>query len=82
MLTPNDRYASLGVDVKRAMQRLRKVPISLHCWQGDDVGGFENCAEESRCDRSHFLPLLVHGPVAGEGSGSAHAAREAPASPA
>jgi L-rhamnose isomerase len=42
----NERYASLGVDVKRAMQRLRKVPISLHCWQGDDVGGFEDSAQE------------------------------------
>jgi L-rhamnose isomerase len=37
-----ERYAALGVDVERAMQRLEKVSISLHCWQGDDVGGFEN----------------------------------------
>jgi L-rhamnose isomerase len=37
-----DRYAALGVDVDRALDGLRGIPISLHCWQGDDVGGFEN----------------------------------------
>jgi L-rhamnose isomerase len=37
-----ERYACLGVDTGRALEALRRVPISLHCWQGDDVGGFEN----------------------------------------
>jgi L-rhamnose isomerase len=37
-----DRYAALGVDTDRTLQRLRTIPVSLHCWQGDDVGGFEN----------------------------------------
>src|SRR5215213_7820858 len=37
-----ERYASFGVDVHRAPARLAQIPISLHCWQGDDVGGFEN----------------------------------------
>ncbi|MBP6180213.1 MAG: L-rhamnose isomerase [Anaerolineales bacterium] len=37
-----ERYATLGVDVDTALARLEKVSISLHCWQGDDVGGFEN----------------------------------------
>jgi L-rhamnose isomerase len=36
-----DRYATLGVDVDGAMRSLRTIPVSLHCWQGDDVGGFE-----------------------------------------
>ena len=36
------RYASAGVDVDRAIERVARVPVSLHCWQGDDVGGFEN----------------------------------------
>jgi L-rhamnose isomerase len=36
------RYAELGVDVPRALKTLSTIPISLHCWQGDDVGGFEN----------------------------------------
>ena len=37
-----ERYASLGVDVEHALKTLATIPISLHCWQGDDVGGFEN----------------------------------------
>jgi L-rhamnose isomerase len=37
-----DRYAALGVDVNRALKQLKRTPISLHCWQGDDVGGFEH----------------------------------------
>lgn len=37
-----ERYAAFGVNVERAMEILSTVPISLHCWQGDDVGGFEN----------------------------------------
>jgi L-rhamnose isomerase len=37
-----ERYAELGVDTEQALKRLEKVSISLHCWQGDDVGGFEN----------------------------------------
>jgi L-rhamnose isomerase len=37
-----ERYALLGVDTERAIARLEPVAISLHCWQGDDVGGFEN----------------------------------------
>ncbi len=37
-----ERYAALGVDCEAAMRKLEVVAISLHCWQGDDVGGFEN----------------------------------------
>ena len=37
-----ERYAALGADTENAMARLEKISISLHCWQGDDVGGFEN----------------------------------------
>lgn len=36
-----EQYESIGVNVDEALQRLRKVAISVHCWQGDDVGGFE-----------------------------------------
>ena len=35
-------YASIGVDVEAAINRLSEIPVSLHCWQGDDVSGFEN----------------------------------------
>lgn len=34
-------YAELGVDTDAALEKLASIPISLHCWQGDDVGGFE-----------------------------------------
>ena len=37
-----ERYAQFGVDVDAALKTLAQTPISLHCWQGDDVGGFEN----------------------------------------
>ncbi|HEU0011696.1 MAG TPA: L-rhamnose isomerase [Verrucomicrobiae bacterium] len=37
-----ERYAGLGVDVDRALKSLARIPVSLHCWQGDDLGGFEN----------------------------------------
>ena len=36
------KYAVLGVDTEKAISALQKVSISMHCWQGDDVGGFEN----------------------------------------
>lgn len=36
------QYAEVGVDTEKAIATLKTVPISLHCWQGDDVTGFEN----------------------------------------
>ena len=36
------RYDDLGVDTDQALERLKTIPISLHCWQGDDVRGFES----------------------------------------
>ena len=39
------RYADMGVDTDAAMAALTNLPISLHCWQGDDVGGFDNTGE-------------------------------------
>ena len=35
------KYAAIGVDTEKAIGDLGKIAISLHCWQGDDVGGFE-----------------------------------------
>ncbi len=37
-----ERYAALGVNTEKVLRQLARVPVSLHCWQGDDVGGFEN----------------------------------------
>lgn len=36
-----ERFAEWGVDVHKALNILETIPISVHCWQGDDVGGFE-----------------------------------------
>ena len=36
-----EQYAAIGVDTDAALQRLATIPISVHCWQGDDVAGFE-----------------------------------------
>ena len=37
-----ERYAALKVDTDKALKTLSQISISLHCWQGDDVGGFED----------------------------------------
>jgi L-rhamnose isomerase len=39
-----ERYAAIGVDTDKAVETLEKTPISLHCWQTDDVIGFESAA--------------------------------------
>ena len=36
-----EQYAAIGVDTDAAMRKLQPVPVSMHCWQGDDVGGYE-----------------------------------------
>ena len=37
-----ERYAAVGVDANEAIEKLQKISLSLHCWQADDVTGFEN----------------------------------------
>lgn len=39
--TARDEYARHQIDTEAALDTLSRVPVSLHCWQGDDVGGFE-----------------------------------------
>ena len=41
-----EMYAEFGVDTDASLQKLASTPISLHCWQGDDVGGFERAGAE------------------------------------
>jgi len=38
------RYTELKIDTDNALTRLSSIPVSIHCWQGDDVGGFEKAA--------------------------------------
>ena len=42
-----DRYAKMGVDTEVAITKLQNAAISIHCWQGDDVAGFEDVGELS-----------------------------------
>lgn len=42
-----DRYAAIGTDTDKALETLRKISLSLHCWQADDVMGFEVQGEGS-----------------------------------
>ena len=37
-------YAEYGVDTEQALKKLANIPISIHCWQGDDIDGFESNA--------------------------------------
>jgi len=41
-----ERYAALGVNTEQALAQLARTPLSVHCWQGDDVGGFEEPGRE------------------------------------
>jgi L-rhamnose isomerase len=36
------RFNAVGVDVENALKTMERLPVSMHCWQGDDVAGFEN----------------------------------------
>ncbi len=45
-LSASEQYKKIGIDTDRALEILRNVPISIHCWQGDDVTGFENVGGE------------------------------------
>ena len=40
-----ERYAAIGIDVEKVMEQLQGIQLSLHCWQGDDVTGFELAGE-------------------------------------
>ena len=40
-----ERYAEFGIDVEKVLEKLNKVEISMHCWQADDVAGFESSGD-------------------------------------
>ena len=40
-MVARERYFALGVDTENAVSTKKDIPISIHCWQGDDVAGFE-----------------------------------------
>lgn len=41
-----EQYAQIGIDTEKVLKKLAAIPISMHCWQGDDVGGFETVGAE------------------------------------
>ena len=43
-LIAKQRFADLGIDTELAIQAMADLPVSMHCWQGDDVAGFEKSA--------------------------------------
>jgi len=40
-----EKYAAIGVETEEVLNKLQSTPISMHCWQGDDVGGFESVGD-------------------------------------
>ncbi len=44
--TARELYAEAGVNTDTVLDKLAQIPVSLHCWQGDDVGGFESADSE------------------------------------
>ena len=42
-----ERYAKIGICTEAAIEKLKDIAVSIHCWQGDDVAGFENAGELS-----------------------------------
>jgi L-rhamnose isomerase len=41
-ISASEKYKKLGIDTEKVMTVLKEIPVSMHCWQGDDVIGFEN----------------------------------------
>ncbi len=44
--TAQKKYAEYGIDTEKVLKAVAEVPLSMHCWQGDDVGGFESAGGE------------------------------------
>ena len=57
-----EQYAAHGIDVDAALRRLETIPISMHCWQGDDVGGFETAGADGPAGKSDHRQLSWQGP--------------------
>mgnify|MGYP000776341411 FL=1 len=55
-----ERYAALGIDTEKAISTLLATPISMHCWQGDDVRGFEGAtALDGGTDGIDFYRIIA-----------------------
>ncbi len=47
------RFAAVGIDVEEALRQLDRLPVSMHCWQGDDVSGLKPGRFADRGDSGH-----------------------------
>ena len=56
-------YHKFGIDVEKALDTLSKVAVSMHCWQGDDVRGFENVSLSGGIQTTGNYPGAARGPV-------------------
>ena len=55
-----ERYASIGIDTEKAMDALQNIQLSLHCWQTDDVSGFEASGERREAYRPPVIIQARH----------------------
>ncbi len=46
-LLAKEEFAALGIDTEAAIETLKNIPVSIHCWQGDDVVGFDGAGSAS-----------------------------------
>ena len=53
-----EQYAVMGVDTEAAIVALDNIPVSMHCWQGDDVAGFE-APEKGGCGQPDVLQPVI-----------------------
>lgn len=37
-----EKYAKIGIDTEKVLRKMQELEISVHCWQGDDLSGFDN----------------------------------------
>ena len=51
-----ERYQAFGVDADAVIEKLTRIPISVQCWQGDDIGGCKERRIEIKPDSALFRP--------------------------
>ena len=61
-----ERYAAVGVDVRKALEDMKKISLSLHCWQADDVSGFENQGGRQLSGTCPYYRRVAPGCIEGE----------------
>ena len=59
-----ERYAELGIDTEKVLEQLQNFHLSMHCWQADDVKGFEAAQVLFQCRyrARRNVPLRSHTP--------------------